>query len=100
MGRFIVVALLVSSAAYADSSREPPVQFEVGLNTRRFAQNGDAQEAFRQGDEMSTADEAHSAVSFGLRFTRWLPLNMFAGVEGEVGELDTSQGSNLAGAYG
>ena len=100
MGRLTIalsLSLLGRFAAYAEVPPEPALHFEVGLNTRHFAQTADQQTAFR--GEMDPSTEAHSATTVDLRFTRWLPLNMFAGIEGEVGRLEYD-GSNLAGAYG
>src|SRR5688500_5553589 len=99
MTRFgvLVVSVLVSSTAFADK-KEPPVQFELGLNTRHFASSGDAETAFR--GEVDPAMDAQTAVSADLRFTRWMPWNTFIGVEGEIGKLTSHSGSTLAGTYG
>ena len=91
--------LLVSGAAHADKP-EPPVHFEVGFNTRHFtAVEGEKDAAFR-GEVSDPSTEANTAVSIDLRFTRWLPRNLYFGVEGEIGKLDAFDHSNLAGAYG
>src|SRR5688500_9206833 len=64
------------SAAFAEKP-EPPVRFEVGLNTRHFtAVEGDAI-AFRSEAPNAPGSDAQTAVSVGLRFTRWLPHNLF-----------------------
>ncbi len=98
IGTVVTLGLLAASPARADRPTEPPVQVEVGLNTRRFVASGDAQTAFR--GEVDPADEAHSAVTLGMRFTSWMAWNTYVGAEGEVGRLDSLSGSNLAGAYG
>ena len=103
MGQFsICVGLLVATGggvAWADKGDEPPIHFEVGLNTRHFtAVEGSDDVAFR--GEVDPSAEAQTAVSVGLRFTHWMPRNLYAGLEGEIGKLDASARSNLAGAYG
>lgn len=91
--------LLVSGAAHADKP-EPPVHFEVGFNTRHFvAVDGDDNTALR-GEVSDPSREANTALTLDLRFTRWLPRNLYFGVEGEIGKLDAFDHSNLAGAYG
>lgn len=94
-----ICSVLFGGAAYAEND-EPPVHFEVGLNTRHFtAVEGDDNAAFR-GETSDAAGAAQTAVSISLRFTRWLPRNLYAGVEGEIGKLDAFDHSNVAGAYG
>lgn len=90
----------MSSVALADKGDEPPIHFEVGLNTRHFTAVDTAGEntAFRsEGSDPTT--EANTAVSVGIRFTRWLPRNFYTGLEAEVGKLDAFDHSNLAAAY-
>ncbi len=95
----LVLLVLTGGVAQADKGDEPPIHFEVGLNTRHFtAVEGDENMAFR--GEVDPSTEAQTAVSIGLRFTRWLPRNLYAGIEAEVGKLDANERSNLAGAYG
>lgn len=95
-----VCLALLGGAAYADNGDEPPVHFEVGLNTRHFtAVEGDDNAAFR-GETSEAAQAAQTAVSISLRFTTWLPRNTYLGVEGEIGKLDAFDHSNLSGAYG
>jgi hypothetical protein len=94
----VLLVLTGGGVAQADKGDEPPIHFEVGLNTRHFtAVEGADNIAFR--GEVDPSAEAQTAVSVGLRFTRWLPRNLYAGLEGEVGKLDASARSNLAGAY-
>jgi hypothetical protein len=89
----------MSSVAIADKGDEPPIHFEVGLNTRHFtAVNGGENTAFR-GEVSDASTEANTAVTVDLRFTRWLPRNFYAGLEAEVGKLDAFDHSNLAAAY-
>jgi hypothetical protein len=103
MGRssmcLVFLVLIGGGVAQADKGDEPPIHFEVGLNTRHFtAVEGDENAAFR-GEAVDPSAEAQTAVSIGLRFTRWLPRNLYAGLEGEIGKLDAYDHSNLAGAY-
>lgn len=103
MGRssMCMVILLVAGGgvAQAEKGDEPPIHFEVGLNTRHFtAVEGEENVAFR-GEAGDPSAEAQTAVSVGLRFTHWMPRNLYAGIEGEIGKLDASSRSNLAGAY-
>jgi len=103
MGRTAICVVflggLTSSVAVADNKDEPPIHFELGLNTRHFtAVEGTEGTAFRGENDPST--EANTAVSLGLRFTRWFPRNLYAGIEGEIGKLDAFDHSNLAAAYG
>jgi hypothetical protein len=94
----LVLLVLTGGVAQADKP-EPPIHFEVGLNTRHFtAIEGDEKMVFR-GEAGDPSADAQTAVSVGLRFTRWLPRNLYAGLEAEVGKLDASARSNLAGAY-
>ena len=96
----LVLLVLTGGVAQADKGDEPPIHFEVGLNTRHFtAVEGDENVAFR-GEAGDPSAEAQTAVSIGLRFTRWLPRNLYLGIEGEIGKLDASASSNLAGTYG
>ena len=90
----------LSSVAVADKGDEPPIHFEVGLNTRHFTATDKASDntAFR-GETSDPSADANTAVSVGIRFTRWLPRNFYAGIEGEVGKLDAFDHSNLAAAY-
>src|SRR5215207_10250827 len=101
MGRFatiVSILLLGGGVAHADFS-EPPVHFELGLNTRHFtATEGDDNAAFR-GEVTDPSSEAQTAVSVSLRFTHWTPRNLYLGVEGEIGKLDAFDHSNLAGVY-
>lgn len=103
MGRTAICVVflggLTSSVAIADNKKdEPPIHFELGLNTRHFtAVEASENTAFRGEADAST--EANTAVSVGLRFTRWFPRNLYAGIEGEVGKLDAFDHSNLAAAY-
>lgn len=100
MGRTsVIVGVVFMSSIASAEPREPPVQFEVGLNTRHFTSAADDQSAFR-GEMDTSAYDAQSAVTMGLRFTRWLPMHMVAGIEGEIGRMPAYSGSNLAGAYG
>lgn len=95
----LVLLVLTGGVAQADKGDEPPIHFEVGLNTRHFtAVEGDENAAFR-GEGVDPSAEAQTAVSVGLRFTHWMPRNLYAGLEAEVGKLDAFDHSNLAGAY-
>lgn len=95
----LVFLTAMSSVAVADKNDEPPIHFEVGLNTRHFTAVDDAGENVAFRGESTAATEANTAVSVALRFTRWLPYNFYAGLEGEVGKLDAFDHSNLAGTY-
>jgi hypothetical protein len=90
----------MSSVAIADKGDEPPIHFEVGLNTRHFTaiDAGGENTAFR-GESSDPSIEASAAVSVDLRFMRWLPRNFYAGLEAEVGKLEAFDHSNLAAAY-
>src|SRR5687768_16487575 len=102
MTRFgvFVVAALVSSSAFAERRKkdEPPVQFEFGVNTRHFTSTAEGDAAFR--GEMDPTTDTQTALTADLRFTRWMPWNLFVGIEGEIGKLTSDAGSNLAGTYG
>lgn len=98
-GRLAISLVFLGGVARADKA-EPPVHFEVGLNTRHFtAVEGGEDVAFR-GEASDPSAAAQTAVSVGIRFTRWLPRNLYTGIEGEIGKLDAFDHSNLAGAYG
>jgi hypothetical protein len=99
MARLGVLVVLLSSSIAAADRPEPPVQFELGINTRRFTAAPQQETAFRGGESDPTM-ATHTALTADLRFTRWLPWNTFFGVEGEVGRMPDYEGSNLAGAYG
>jgi len=90
---------VVVPVARADKA-EPPVHFEVGLNTRHFTAVTGAEHAAFRGEAIDPSTEANTAVSVGLRFTHWLPRNLYTGLEAEIGKLDAFDQSNLAGAYG
>ncbi|HEY5921819.1 MAG TPA: hypothetical protein VIV11_09130 [Kofleriaceae bacterium] len=93
---------LVATSAAAGPKRDPPMQLEVGFNTRHFAaaEAGD-DVAFRSADpEMDAALGEGTAMTASLRFTGNAHHNTFFGVEAETGKLVGVDTSNIAGAYG
>lgn len=101
--RTLALALLgcaAASPAVADS-REPPVHFEMGLNTRRFSASDSGRVALRtvSGSPVESGEPGGTGVTVSLRFTKWLRYGLYGGFEAETGSL-MEGGSNFAGAYG
>jgi hypothetical protein len=99
---FSSVALVMASPAVAEPPREPMVQFEIGVNTRRLAAASEADAAaFRTSSadpDMSMMD-AITATTISLRFTGRTRLGLLVGMEAEAGQL-SAPGTNVAGLYG
>lgn len=95
----LVGVLLVSNSASA-SPDEPPVHFEIGLNTRHLgASESDSNVALRSLTEVDDGTPSGNGVTVSLRFTKWMKWQTFTGIEAETGTL-TTPNSNFAGAYG
>jgi hypothetical protein len=103
MRALVVVGGLVglSTAASADN-REPPVHFEIGINTRHVSASAATEHAAFRSEEGSATDDGTpggTGVTASLRFTKWMRWNTFAGLEAETGAL-SQPSSNVAGMYG
>jgi len=108
MRALALIAVMLSTPALAvaddgDDDGEPPVHFELGLNTRHFsASAGAAHQAFRTETGVEPAPPgtpAGSGVTASLRFTKWTRWSTFLGIEAETGAL-TERNSNVAAGYG
>ncbi len=100
----LVVGCLVAIASPAAADyREPPVHFEIGINTRHFAagSSDSGSDAARtvDGTAVEEGTPAGAGVTVSLRFTKWTRWNTIVGFEAESGTL-TERSSNVAGAYG
>lgn len=95
----LLAVLLAGSSALA-SPAEPPVHFEIGLNTRHLGANEtDSNVALRSITNVDDETPSGNGVTVSLRFTKWMRWHTFTGVEAETGTL-TTRNSNFAGAYG
>jgi hypothetical protein len=100
LGLALIGCFAGGSPASADT-REPPVHFELGVNTRRFAASDTGRVALRtsSGSPVETGAPGGTGVTVSLRFTKWMRWGTYAGFEAETGSL-MEPSSNFAGAYG
>jgi len=96
-----LLAVLLGSSSALASPDEPPVHFEIGLNTRHLgaSETPDGNVALRSISEVDDQTPSGNGVTVSLRFTKWMKWQTFTGVEAETGTL-TTRNSNFAGAYG
>lgn len=95
-----LLAVLLASSAASASPAEPPVHFEIGLNTRHLgASEPDNSVALRSITDVEDGTPSGTGITVSFRFTKWMRWNTFTGVEAETGTL-TTRNSNFAGAYG
>lgn len=99
VGLTVTAALVGIAGPALANPPEPPVRFELGLNTRHFAAESREMVAFRSTSPESGTFDGAAAFTASLRFTKAMRFQTFAGVEAETGML-AQHGSNIAGAYG
>jgi hypothetical protein len=95
----VIASVMVPGTAFAESWEEPPLFFDIGMNTRHFNNALDTRASLRTTVAVEPIPQSGTALTGDIRFGAHVQRSTYVALEGEFGRLEQGAETNVAGAY-